>query len=635
MDDNRTMTHNAQIHQADQQGGNIIGQLKCLTDALKNGLRLPEELTKDLIKALSAQRIFQKQKHTTADYSNKATFATLSVQNEDVFFDVNDELISNDGTSEDETDSDANTEITMFRTQIDGHYDLRDNDEQVETELANSNYWEHHRKVMDRVTDADKTTDAYENAHERYIETADDVMNKLTLLTDFLEMETEDNHIPQMESGHTLHRLHANFNVSNLINPMEQTNAHKEDTIQTRLFTMSTAQIRSLRQKTHPTRLTKFNTAAENLITVQNRLLTFSLQISTIPDRKRRNWQIQEKINDVALAVQQLKVEESKLEDLLQTLSTATHNCHQIKLPPRYGNITKLKLNDFINCTKYMPNGKSKLSHVWTSMLERGKLIGKKSKEGKEDDCLSEDAWKDALSQHMLGEALDYLYTYNHLPLSQLLEKLFHRFEKIPSRWELQHEVDSFKKDPKDSLSCTIEKLRLILSKLYQDKQPTESEILTRRTIRDKIINNSWLPKDIIRHILQEENDARATCQSYCFETRAKDMDYWSKQTDGDLYHKHEDLEGSLHAMATKRQEIDPLKRTHSGRVDTHNIANLHLDQVRHPQHNFQRKGCNTVETDNRDTPSTTMEAHTHDIPDPTFSRDSHTIYGDTIHYDQ
>ena len=63
-----------------------------------------------------------------------------------------------------------------------------------------------------------------------------------------------------------------------------------------------------------------------------------------------------------------------------------------------------------------MPNGKNKLSHVWTSMLERGKLIGKKSKEGEEDDCLSEDAWKDALSQHMLGEALDYLYTYNHLP---------------------------------------------------------------------------------------------------------------------------------------------------------------------------------------------------------------------------
>ena len=99
---------------------------------------------------------------------------------------------------------------------------------------------------------------------------------------------------------------------------------------------------------------------------------------------------------------------------------------------------------------------------------------------------------------------------------------------------------------------------------------PTESEILIRRTIRDKIINNNWLPKDIIRHILQEENDARATCQSYCFETRAKDMDYWSKQTDGDLYHKHEDLEGSLQAMATERQEIDLLKRTHSGRVDTH-----------------------------------------------------------------
>ena len=569
MDGNRTMTHNAQIHQDDQQGGNIIDKLNSLNDALKNGLRLPEELTNDLIEALSAQRIFQKQKHTTADYSNKATFAALSVQNEDVFFDVNDELISNDGTSEDETDSDANTEITMFRTQIDGHYDLRDNDEQVETKLANSNNWEHHRKVMDRVTDAD-TTDVYENAHERYIETADDVMNKLTSLTDLLEMETEDNHIPQMESGHTLHRLHADFNVSNLINPMEQTNAQNDDTVQTRLFTMSTAQIAGLRQKTHPMRLTKFNTAADNLITVQIQLLNFSLQISTIPDRKRRNWQVQEKINEVALAVQQLKVEESKLENLLQTLSTAPHNCHHIKLPPRFGNITKLKLNDFINCTKYMPNGKSKLSHVWTSILERGKLIGKTSKAGKEDDCLSEDAWKDALSQHMLGEALEYLYHYNHLPLSQLLEKLFHRFENIPSRWELQHELDSFKKDPKDSLSCTIEKLRLILSKLYQDKPPTENEILTRRTIRDKIINNSWLPKDIIRHILQEENDARATCQSYCFETRAKHMDYWSKQTDGDLYHKHEDLEGSLHAMATKRQEIDPLKRTHSGRVDTH-----------------------------------------------------------------
>ena len=77
------MTHNAQIHQTEQQGGNIIGQLTSLTHAIKNGLRLPEELTKDLIKALSAQRIFQKQKHTTADYSNKATFATLSVQNED------------------------------------------------------------------------------------------------------------------------------------------------------------------------------------------------------------------------------------------------------------------------------------------------------------------------------------------------------------------------------------------------------------------------------------------------------------------------------------------------------------------------------------------------------------------------
>ena len=50
------MTHNAQIHQADQQGGNIIGQLKSLTEKLKKDLRLPEVVTKDLIEALTAQR---------------------------------------------------------------------------------------------------------------------------------------------------------------------------------------------------------------------------------------------------------------------------------------------------------------------------------------------------------------------------------------------------------------------------------------------------------------------------------------------------------------------------------------------------------------------------------------------------
>ena len=527
---------------------------------------------KGLIKRVR-DTIFKKQKQTELEEPNHAALSTISVQ-DDTFLQMHEETNSNDEKSDYETESDTDTDITMYHTQTDGQHDVKCNDGRASTDENYSDQWDHHRRVMNRITSTtEETNNMYEKAHETYIETAGNVMDKLTSLTDLLQLEPEDNSVTNMEPGHTLHKLQADFNVSNLINPIETTLESNEEPIKTRFFTMTTAQINSLKQKTHPTRLTKFNTAAENLTTVQNQLLNFSLQISTISDKARRKWQVQEKIDDVALAIIQLKKEESKLEELLQTLAAANYNNHQIPLPQKYGNINKLRINDFTNTQKYMPNGKTKLSHVWISTLERGKLIGKKSKTDEDDDCLSEDAWKDALSQHLLGEALDYHFHYNHLPLAQLLEKLYHRFEVIPSKYELHHEIDTFKKDHKDSLSCTIEKLRLILSKLYQDKQATEQEILIRRTIREKIINNNWLPRDIIRNILREEDDAKATCQSFCFETRAKDMDFWSKQTDGDLYNKQNELQGSLHAMATKPTESDPLKKPYGGRVNTHQTS--------------------------------------------------------------
>ena len=529
-----------------------------------------ERTTKKGIIKRVTDTLFKSKKQTDEDETNKATLATITAQDDDVFFDINDSTDFNDNNSEYETDSDTNTDITMYRTQTDGHHDLRDHDELATQEPNLQDHWEHHKHVMERVTTTETGNDLYDDLHETYIESAINTMDKMSSLTDLLQLENDDNDTTQMEQGHTLHKLQAHFNVTNLVNPMEQTYMNDDEPLQTRLFAMTSAQISSLKQKTHPTRLTKFNSAAENLITIQNQLLNFSIAISTIPDKTRRNRQVQDKINDVALAVQQLKKEESKLEGLLTTLSTSAYNNHNIPLPAKFGTITKLRINDFTNMTKFLPNGKNKISHVWKSMYERGKLIGKRSKTDEEGDCLSEDAWKDALSQHLLGEALDIHYHYNHLPLAQLLEKLHNRFERIPSRGELHREIDSFKKDAQDSLSCTVEKLRLTLSKLYHDKQPEEREILIRRTIREKIINNNWLPSDIIRNILREEDDARTTCQPFCFETRAKDMDYWSKQTDGDLYHNNEVLVGGLHAMATKRPEIDPLKRTQGGRVDNH-----------------------------------------------------------------
>ena len=516
--------------------------------------------------------IFKKHKPTKADKTDQATLSTITIQNEGIFFDVNDDIQNDSDNSDYETESDTDTDATMYHTQTDGNSEYWDHHEQVATD-GNQDHWEHHKSVMERVNGDDATNDTYADAHETYIERAEGVMDKLTSLTDLLQLESEENDTTQMAPGHTLHHMQTDFNVLNLIDPMEQTYQPDEQPLQAHFFAMTSTQIRNLKQKTHPTRLAKFNSAADNLNTVKNQLLNFSLQISTISDKARRSRHLQEKINEVALAVQQLKTEETKLEELLKTLSTANHNNHQIPLPSAFGNIDKLRLNDFNNLTKFMPNSKNKLSHVWKSMLERGKLIGKRSKTNEDDDCLSEEAWKDALSQHLLGEALEYYYHYNHLPLTLLLEKLHHRFERIPSRWELHQEVDSFKKDPKDSLSCTIEKLRLMLSKLYADKPPTEREILVHRTIREKIINNNWLPKDIIRNILREEDDARATCQTYDFETRAKDMDYWSKQTEGDLYHKHDELEAGLHAMATKRPESDLLNKTYGGRVEKPQVS--------------------------------------------------------------
>ena len=498
--------------------------------------------------------IFKRQKATQQDTTDQAALSTLGLQdNDQILIEEDRDSQSTANNSDYETDSDTDTDATMYKTQLDGTYDE----------------WEQHKRVMERVTCKDESQEIYTDAHAIYLEQAEGVMEKLSSLTDLIKLETDRNEA-SMHPDHTLNRMQTEFNVLNLINPMEQAvDQQEENSLQAHLFTMTSAQIRDLKQKTHPTRLSKFNTAAEQLTAVRNSLLQFSLQISTITEKAKKSKHLQEKVNEVALAVKQLVTEESKLEDLLKTLSNSTYNNHQIPLPTKYGHIDKLRLNDFNNLTKFLPNSKNKLSHVWKSVLERGRLVGKRSKsnDDDDDDCLSAEAWKNALSQHLLGESLDVYYHYQHLSLPEILEKLHHRFERIPSRWELQKELENFKKDPKDSLSCTIEKLRLLLSKLYTDKPNKEKEILIKRNVRDNIVNQNWLPKDIIRTILREEDDARSTCEHFDFEIRAKDMDYWSTQTEGDLYQIHEEVGTGLHAMATNRTGGHSLNKPYGGNV--------------------------------------------------------------------
>ena len=231
--------------------------------------------------------------------------------------------------------------------------------------------------------------------------------------------------------------------ITDILDPKEEV---EEEGILATLFGMSYEHIETLQEQTHPSRLATFKSKASQLNMVRSQLTQLSVTVHQLRQMDQTPG-VRDKINSIAKIVIRLNSEEAELESMLVALaSQRDHTFHSILLPSAYGNTHSLSKDDYYDILKFNPSGKTKFLHCWMSCLKRGESISKPGPNRRSP--LSEEGWKNFLSGHLLGEALDYFFVYRDLPLKDLIQVLSNRFEKPVDLRSLQKQYENLKKQP-------------------------------------------------------------------------------------------------------------------------------------------------------------------------------------------
>ena len=140
---------------------------------------------------------------------------------------------------------------------------------------------------------------------------------------------------------------------------------------------------------------------------------------------------------------------------------------------------------------------------MWNSLVQAG--------ENPDALDFNEEGYKNALLIKLKGEALDYLMTYMEKPLNELIHILENRFEKSPQKAEWIKNIKTFKKEPTETITQSLERLKLYIYKATLNKSDEEKRFLENTTILTKLkgVVSDEVWKKIMQDKLKAEEEGR------------------------------------------------------------------------------------------------------------------------------
>ena len=116
---------------------------------------------------------------------------------------------------------------------------------------------------------------------------------------------------------------------------------------------------------------------------------------------------------------------------------------------------------------------------------------------------------------HLRGQALSYFECHANEPLHKILEVLYHRYEKSPSRHDLLTQINNFKAEADENLKMIIERLRLLTKQVFRHLSEEERNIQENCVIRNTIMK--FLDPKTLNKVLMREEECFDLCQPFDF----------------------------------------------------------------------------------------------------------------------
>ena len=265
-------------------------------------------------------------------------------------------------------------------------------------------------------------------------------------------------------------------------------------------------QRQSLRQKTTQLNVDSFTEVEYEYDQCNHQLSSWYLQLETLKNQEETP-EILELLQEMGNSIEKVKTRRDKLEKQLYKIAENKSDIYKkLKMPKRYGSNSGGKnLGEQIkHYHEFSPTDPdSRFSAVWNSLVQAG--------ENPDALDFNEEGYKNALLIKLKGEALDYLMTYMEKPLNELIHILENRFEKSPQKAEWIKNIKTFKKEPTETITQSLERLKLYIYKATLNKSDEEKRFLENTTILTKLkgVVSDEVWKKIMQDKLKAEEEGR------------------------------------------------------------------------------------------------------------------------------
>lgn len=273
-------------------------------------------------------------------------------------------------------------------------------------------------------------------------------------------------------------QINVKIDKNGVLTPKE---SHIENRL-TKFQKLTKDQRQSLRQKTTQLNIDSFSEIEYEYDQCNHQLSSWYLQLESLR-YQAETQEILELLEEMENSIDKVKIRRNKLEIQLYKIAENKSDIYKkLKMPKRYGSNSGGKnLGEQIkHYHEFSPKDPdSRFSAVWNSLVQAG--------ENPDALDLNEEGYKNALLIKLKGEALDYFLTYMNKPLDELIHILGNRFEKYPQRAEWIKHIKTFKKEPTETITQSLERLKFYIHKATLNKSDEEKRFLENTTILTKL----------------------------------------------------------------------------------------------------------------------------------------------------
>ena len=299
---------------------------------------------------------------------------------------------------------------------------------------------------------------------------------------------------------------------------------------------MNQQQLDSLQMLTTPLNIPKFKETRDKYELNQNQMKIFQYNLKG--QKHSINKEIKEALKDLAQ-------KQNKLENELQTLAKKSNNIHhRLSMPTTFGLMDNPSqeghMTDYDSVPKFIPNSPKfdNFELTWHNLVRAA------------GNRLSEEGFKQVLGCKLFGDAAEYFNLYKEKPLDQLITILTNRFgSHKPTELYLQ-EIEDFKRTTGQSLTQTLEHLKFLVIKAYQNKSYEEQASMMNSIIRRTMPR--LVSREVLKKIYEEEKRHDNTGIFFDFEHSALTND----ALEGKLPKNDLAITAGLHQLTAEHQGI-------------------------------------------------------------------------------